>query len=81
MSTSCLRKLNREREADLQKKLIKSYKQLFKIGININARSNFASLLNESERRLRDLMEVEVLTIVLVDHDQQMYFKLNPNGV
>lgn len=25
-------------------------------------------------------MEIEVLTIVLVDHDQQMYFKLNPNS-
>jgi len=69
LSTSCLRKLNRERETELQKKLIKSYKQLFKIGININARSNYASLLNEAERRLKDLMEVDVLTIVLVDHD------------
>ena len=49
--------------------MIKSYKQLFKIGININARSNYASLLNEAERRLKDLMEVDVLTIVLVDHD------------
>jgi len=50
--------LNRERDFNLKIKLIRAYKNLFKIGINLNSRSNFASLIYEAEKRLRDMMQV-----------------------
>ena len=61
--------MNRERDLDLKSKLLKSYKNLFKIGINLNSRSNFASLLFEAEKKLKEIMEVEDLTILVIDHD------------
>lgn len=56
LSATCLRMLNRERDFDLKNRMIKSYKELFKIGINLNSRSNYASLLYEAEKRLAELM-------------------------
>lgn len=41
--------LNRERDYDLKTRLLNAQKELFKIGINLNTRSNFASLLFEAE--------------------------------
>lgn len=58
MSSSCLRKLNRERDTDLKNKLIHSYKELFKVGVNIDSRYSFSSLIIEAERRLKELMGV-----------------------
>lgn len=63
--------LNRERDIDLKSRLISSYKHLFKIGINLNSRSNFASLLFEAEKRLSELMGTNNLTILIIDHDEQ----------
>lgn len=60
--------LNYERESDHKKRLIKSYKALFKIGINLNSRSNFASLLFEAEKRLSELFKTKNLTILVIDH-------------
>lgn len=48
--------LNKERDSDLKQRLIRAYKTLFKIGINLNSRSNYASLLFEAEKRLAELM-------------------------
>jgi len=31
---------------------------MFKIGINLNSRSNYASLIFEAEKKLRDMMQV-----------------------
>lgn len=50
MSESCLRKLNREREYDLNKKLNLAYKNLLKNGITLSARNNMASLMFCAEK-------------------------------
>lgn len=60
--------LNRERDNDLKQKIIKAYKELFKIGINLNSRSNFASLLYEAEKKLAELLKIKNLTILVIDH-------------
>ena len=57
LSTNCLTKLNRERDLDLKSKLLKAYRSLFIIGVNLSSRSNFASLLYESESRLSQLLQ------------------------
>jgi hypothetical protein len=69
LSSSCLIRLNRERELYLKQGLLKAYKSLFKIGINLNSRSNFPSLLFEAERRLREILEVEDVSVLIIDHD------------
>jgi hypothetical protein len=38
--------------------LVRAYKSLFKIGINLSSRTNFASLLFEAEKRLKEILEV-----------------------
>lgn len=81
MSISCLRKLNRERELDLKNKLIHAYKNLFKIGINLNSRSNFPSLIFEAEKRLREIMNVEIVLILIIDRDQDKFMRLNYDSV
>ncbi len=53
LSVSCLAKLNKERDLDLKAKLLHAYKQLFIVSVNLNSRSNFASLVYEAESRLR----------------------------
>lgn len=73
--------LNREREVDLRSRLLHSYKTLFKIGINLNSRSNFASLLFEGEKRLSELMKTSNITILVIDHEEQKFFKLNYEAV
>lgn len=62
--------LNRERDYDLKTRLLQSYKSLFKIGINLNSRSNYSSLLYEAEKRLSELMSTTNLTILIIDHDE-----------
>ena len=81
MSTSCLRKLNREREIDLKNKLLKAYKNLFKIGVNLNSRTNYASLLWEGEKRLSALAGVDRMNLLIIDHERQCFIKLNIFGV
>eukprot|EP00347_Sterkiella_histriomuscorum_P022777 403337202 len=82
MSTSCLRKLNRERDFDLKFKLIKAYKSLFKIGINLQSRSNYASLLYESEKQLKSMLSLKQnVSVLIVDHERQMFVKLNIFGL
>jgi hypothetical protein len=71
MSSSCLRKLNRERDLDLKNKLIHSYKELFKIGVNLESRYNFSSLILEAEKRLRELMSLTFVTILIIDHESE----------
>ncbi|CDW78189.1 UNKNOWN [Stylonychia lemnae] len=77
LSVSCLRKLNRERDLDLKIKLIRTYRNLFRIGINLNSRSNYASLIYESEKKLKEMMLVKNVTILIIDHDRQSFVKLN----
>ena len=69
MSTSCLRKLNREREIDLKSKLIHAYKELFKIGVNLDCRYNLTSLISEGEKRIKEIMGVVNCVILVIDHD------------
>lgn len=69
--------LNRERDYDLKTRLIKAQKELFKIGINLNSRSNFASLLFEAEIRLGELMNTTNVNILVIDHEEQLFFKIN----
>lgn len=68
LSTTCLRMLNRERDFNLKSRLIKAYKQLFVIGINLNSRSNFASLLYEAEKKLSEMLKTSMVTILVIDH-------------
>lgn len=68
LSTTCVKMLNRERDNDLKQKIIKAYKELFKIGINLNSRSNFASLLFEAEKKLAEILKIKNLTILVIDH-------------
>ncbi|CDW89545.1 UNKNOWN [Stylonychia lemnae] len=77
LSATCLRMLNRERDFDLKNRMIKAYKGLFKIGINLNSRSNYASLLYEAERRLSEIMGTDNTTILIIDHDEEIFIKLN----
>jgi hypothetical protein len=77
LSTSCLRKLNLERDSDLKKRLLKAYKTLFVIGVNLSSRSNYASLLWEAEQRLMGLMSVTKVTILIIDHESDMMVRLN----
>lgn len=62
--------LNRERDYDVKTRLIKAQKELFKIGINLNTRSNFASLLFEAENKLGELMSTCNVTILVLDHEE-----------
>lgn len=77
MSSACLRKLNRDRELETRNKLMHSYKSLLKIGINLNSRTTLASLLYEAERKLKELLKVKHSLVLVFDHDEQMFVKLN----
>ncbi len=77
LSSNCLTKLNRERDLDLKSKLLKAYKTLFIIGVNLSSRSNFASLLYEAETRLSQLLQVKHVSITIIDHENDRFVKLN----
>ena len=77
LSAACLRKLNREREYDTKVKLNTAYKNLLKISINLSSRSNMASLLYASEKHLKDLLGIKNVLIIVIDHDLDMFIKLN----
>ena len=71
-----MRKLNRERETELNKRLMTAYRNLLRISININSRSNVASLIYEGERRLREMLGIQHVVILVIDHEHQMFMKL-----
>lgn len=77
MSQACLRKLNRERESDTKTKLNTAYKNLLRIGINLNSRSNMASLIHAAEKCLKELLVIKNVLILVIDHDLEMFVKLN----
>ncbi len=66
---------------DLKQRLIRAYKNLFKIGINLCSRSNFASLLFQAEKKLKEMLEVDSLAILVIDHSQRVFFKLNYDAI
>ena len=69
MSGACLRKLNRDRENDSKNKLIRGYKNLLKISINLSSRSNMGSLIFEAEKRLKEFLKIENALVIVIDHD------------
>ena len=69
LSSACLRKLNRERDLDQKSKLIHAYKNLLKVGINLNSRSTIASLIYEAERKLKELLGVKNVLVLVIDHE------------
>ena len=77
LSSACLRKLNRERELDQKGKLIHAYKNLLKIGINLNSRSTIASLIYEAERKLKELLGVQHVIVLIIDKDTEQFMILN----
>jgi hypothetical protein len=69
MSSACLRKLNKERDQDTKGKLLMTYKNLLRLSINLNSRSNMASLMYEGENKLKEFLKVTNVVILPIDHD------------
>lgn len=64
-----MRKLNRERETDLNKRLMSAYRHLLRVSINLNSRSNIASLLYEGEKRLKEMLGISNVVILVIDRE------------
>jgi hypothetical protein len=77
MSASCLRKLNKERDTDIKNRLIHTYKSLFRIGINLESRQSYASLIHNGELKIKELLGIQHVLILIKDKDSDKLMKLD----
>jgi hypothetical protein len=78
MSEACMRKIVKDKDNEIRTRLINAYKSLLKISINLNSKSNLASLLYEGEKRLKEILKVNnVLIIVYESESKDKFVKLN----